>query len=208
MKIAIQTVEERLPMAEQLAKQVCGVIHVDRLRRGPLWSMEQIMRAYARSGVLILQDDVLVEPWFLEQVEAAMLPVPTMTFFIGMSKYPKRLYEQGYSYVWVDTVWGQANWYTPEFIASYLNWSLKLPQTYLGEKRVPGVRPYWDDGSINKFLKAAGIKSCMTLPHLCQHREEPSTVGNPTRPMGKPRVSDVFGEQFLRPWNKSKVTTR
>jgi hypothetical protein len=208
MKIAIQTVEARLPMAQALASQVGGAVFVDELRRGPLWGMEQIMRAHTESDVLILQDDVIVEDWFLEEVERSRLDVPVMTYFIGMSKFPRKLYDAGWSYVAVPTVWGQANLYKAGVVRSYLQWSSETPTTYLGEKRIPGVRCYWDDGSMSKFLACRKAKAVMTLPHLVQHREEPSTAGNPLRPMGKPRTSDLFGREFLRPWDKTRITAK
>lgn len=182
-------------------------VYIDTERRGPLWNMERIMEDNADDGVLILQDDVFVPEWFEEEFLKCWIPESPMTFFLGMSKEPLRLWEEGYSYAATKNVWGQANWFPPEFIGRYLEWSVKQPApTLRGEEAKPGVRKYsGDDTSVCMFLKESGAVSLMTLPHLVNHQAVKSTLGHPTWKGERARVSRVFGKQYLRPWDKAKI---
>lgn len=206
---AIQTVDER---GEVLAEMLAAItwphkVYVDAERRGCLWNMERIMRDNADTGVLILQDDLVIPPYFEAEFLKAWMPEQVMTFFIGMADWPRGLWEKGYTYAAVKNIWGQANWYPPAVVKRYLDWSSRAaPPLPPGAKPVKGVRnATGDDTSITMFLRSTRTFSIMTLPHLVDHKEVKSTMGHPATIRGIKRVSMLFGEQYLRPWDKTRV---
>ena len=206
---AILTVDERSDVLSQMKSNVTWpyTVAVDEARLGSLWNMDRVMRANVGAGVLILQDDLVVPPWFEAEFLKAWMPEEPMTFFVGMSEEPKWLWEKGYSYAATRNIWGQANWYPASFLKKYLFWSERaVPPLPPGSRQVKGVRnSTGDDTSVTMYLKKSGEFMLMTLPHLIDHMEVKSTMGHPSTVRGVRRVSTVFGEQYLRPWNKSKI---
>lgn len=206
--IAIQTVPGREILLRYLRGRLPqALIYSDTDRRGPLWNMERIMLAHSRSGVLILQDDVIVPDWFTTEFTRCWMPDRCMTFFMGISEEPLRLWNEGYSYVETQNIWGQANWYPSKFLEEYLPWSAaEATPVCKGVTPPRGVRRYsGDDTSICMYLRHTRQYSVMTLPHLVDHQEVHSTLGHPSTVRGKARVSNVFGEQYLREWDRTKI---
>jgi len=209
--IAIQCVPERKDLVDRLLIRLPEAdAFEDENHRGPLWQMERIMNAHAETGVLILQDDVAVAPWFLEELEKAIWPDRQMMFFNAYSKFLRPLYDQGYCYATTRNCWGQANYYPAEMIAAYQEWAAQ--QDPIGPPRVNSskLRQPWrswssDDPAIGKFCRDTRRDILMTLPHLVNHAQVKSVLGHPRTVGGKARISGLFGKDLLRPWDKTKV---
>jgi hypothetical protein len=209
MKIAIMAVPERASYVADIKRRLPdAVVYEDTRHQGALISMEKILADHVSSGVLILQDDVVVPCWFLDELGKAWISDRHMSFFYRSPKQVP-LYERGYSYVSVRKPWGQANYFPAEFIRAYLEW------TKIGPEIVQrgGVRDTkkryvdWDDGSVWKFMQHSKRLALLTLPNLVNHRNVKSSQGH-SRSLKQEHawVSPVFGKGLLRPWNKTVVT--
>lgn len=208
MKVAIQTVPARAAMAAVMMLRLPGDTkpYVDTTMRGSLWNMERIL-ADSPDGVLILQDDVALPAWFMGQALESLIDGEVMSFFIGMSEEPRRLYDEGFSYARTQNVWGQANYYPPDFVAAYLEWAARQQPISPCGMDSPSPFRKWsgDDSSICACLRHLKRYAYLTLPNLVNHQEVPSVLGHPRTVRGIRRISSVFGESLLRPWDKTKI---
>ena len=202
--VAIQTCRPRLEMAKRLSEKLIGYgfssveVSNDSEMRGSRWNMDRILRSHPQ-GVLVIQDDVVIGDWFKEQFYASLIDGANMTYFASASYHlskaesMKKLYTLGFSYIRVWKITGLANYFTPDFI-----------RLYFAHKFRPGGRSD-DDVAISEVATHYDFPFHLTLPHLVDHREVPSVVGNVERPNGKARVSYLYGEQYLRKWDKRRV---
>jgi hypothetical protein len=209
MKIVIQAVPCRRTMVDKLVGRLVDQgqtpeVFYDEGYNGPLWSMERIFEKYAGSGgILVLQDDTILPKWFMREFEASKIDGEVMSLFRGITTQQKELYDQGFSYATIPAVWGLANYYPDDFIVSYLMWTKDNPNR---GRRHPTCSKIGDDLAIGQFMKQSKRIAYVTLPNLVNHQEAPSTVGNPRTVKGINRLSSLYGEGLLRPWDKTKVT--
>lgn len=196
-------------MVEELLKKIPqAVVYEDTEYRGAIWNMERIFTDYPE-GVLRLEEDIIVPPWFLEEAEKSMIPDENMSFFIAMNPWAREAYDAGFSYARVvRQVWGQANYHPAWAIKGYMKWAADQPAS-VAEGHFRG----WDkptpnnaDNAFRNWLKTTGRSFYLTLPNLVNHRLEKSVVGNARRSKGMSWVSYVYGKSLLRPWNKDAIT--
>lgn len=207
--VAIQAVPQRKAWVEGMIEQLgTGAPYYDTEFFGPLWSMERILKDFTQTGVLVLQDDVVLPPWFAEEFGKAWLGKEHgMTLFAGMSRRKKMLplYERGDSYQRVTDIWGPANYYPASLIQGYFEWTKGVEAPKRGEPEVGGRRFRQDDNSMGLFLRQTKRAMWLTLPNLVNHRNTKSTLGNPRSVGGYQWVSGLFGKDLLRQWKKDLI---
>ena len=209
MKVAIQCVPSRKYVVDVMLKHLPSdtVVYYDTEYMGSLWNMERILKD-STSGVLMLQDDLVLANWFMEEVEKSILEDSVMTYFLGMSTKVKDWYNAGFSYVRMRKVWGQATYFPPSFISQYIEWASNQPPiAKKGESAEVFHRKFSaDDTSIQECLRVYSRYAYLTLPNLVNHQSDiPSELGHPRTVKGIQRMSTIYGKKFLRAWNKEAI---
>jgi hypothetical protein len=215
MKVAIQAVPERAQYVANILKVIPHAkVYEDVQHHGPFWGMMQILND-SPDGVLILQDDVFVADWFLEEAQKSIIPDREMSFCVNA--YPKLLnyYQQGYSYLKTQTlVWGQANYHPAWIVQKFLEWQSRQTATVESENRdKPKFRRFYrgrqaSDRTLSVFLHDENLWSYVTLPNLVNHHRYVSTLRHSyNTENGCAAASYLFGKKFLRPWNKESIVT-
>jgi hypothetical protein len=182
---------------------------------GPLPALLKILAANP-DGVIVVQDDAIVMPWFLEEAKKAIIPNELMCFCACASEWMSDAYNQGFSYARSQhTLWGQANYYPSCVIQDFLPW-LAADSTTFDSERQLGV-PLWlrqysrnglrgDDMTMKAFLRESGRYAFITLPNLANHRCVRSTLAEGRMRGSVAWVSFLFGKKYLRPWDKTAIT--
>ncbi|MFZ4705588.1 MAG: hypothetical protein ACOYMF_06220 [Bacteroidales bacterium] len=187
MKIVILTQSAREQHALKLQQQIPGaIIHYDTISRGHIFGIESALKIQYEKGIdylLLIEDDVILCDKFIQSVTnvlAANIDRNVITFF-SVSDESYNAIEKGF--YWIEqeiTSWNQCIAYPEEIIQGLINYP-KLPRLRHGD--------VW----LSMYCLANGIKILQPLPHFVQHKELPSTYGNPKTLFGKKRISKVWG---------------
>lgn len=211
MKVAIQCVPSREFVVEKLLKNLPSdtKVYSDTEYRGSVWNMERIINDHPE-GVLVVQDDLVMGEWFMEEVQKSLIEGEVMSFFLAITPRLKKLYDEGYSYAKMREIWSQCSYLPPSFIQQYVKWSAGQPPiAKRGDKEAVamGHRKFSaDDTCLRMCLKANNRWAYLTLPNLVNHQcEIPSELGHQSTTKGIPRVSFLYGKKFLRTWNKEAI---
>jgi hypothetical protein len=216
MKIVIQSVPSRAKFVEEiLGKVPSASVHVDEKLSGVVPAFLDILRSNP-DGCIILQDDVIVGDWFLEEACKAIIEGEHTSFCLPAHSWLRDAYDQGFSYVRSQHVlWGQANYIPSWFALSFPKWLAKVTTTYADEIRdgLPIHLRMFDDSGVmmddmasRVFLMQQLRWTHITLPNLANHRYSKSVLGHGRRRGRLDIVSYLCGKQYLRPWDKTAIT--
>lgn len=212
---AIQAIPERRPMYRALigmflAEGIMPQIVLDEHHVGPLASMEEALKVASGegNGLFLIQDDAIVEPWAIREMERAIVPGCLTTFFRYANKRAMaEAYREGEHYLLVRDICGVANYYPPNLVNSYLLWAADRPHRGRRkgdtEKDRPGCDVAW-----RQYLTETGTRAWLTIPNLAQHGDAaPSSLGFRFQAGANTRRTILFGEHFLRqgPWDSNKA---
>lgn len=204
MKIVIQAVPERKQLVEGLLGFLPDAeVYYDEKHEGCHPSRVHILRNNPQ-GVLILQDDVVITPWFLEEAQKAVRLDDLTSFCLCTNPWTMDAYQQGFSYVRTKCLlWGQAIWMPAKMIREYLKWLSSESYLTALAAREEGVRSslrmfsrgvQMDDQTIRRFLQESQWWNYVTLPNLVNHRFVASTLGHTGALRNGAWVSHVFGK--------------
>lgn len=216
MKIVIQAVREREHLVKDLLKLIPSAVpYYDEKHEGCLESRVAILEA-SPEGVLIVQDDVILLDWFLEEAGKSIIEDELTFFCAPTNTWLPDAYEQGFSYARSKhLLWGQAMWHPAWFCKGFPAWLPSVAHITAESEIVAklparmrlfhgGVR--MDDMTMRAYLRSVNRWAYLTLPNLVNHRHVRSTLGHGRTLGGVSWVSYLFGKKYLRPWDKTAIT--